>query len=152
MKKLKGLKIVCLLGILLSFSTLTLTENVTQVGRYATVDNKPLASQINPLVALQQVHFGTRIHTVGDAVSHWLSFSGYALMDEKEQPESLKAVLHKPLPQVDRDLGPMSVQEGLEVLVGKGIFNLVIDPLNRKIDFKLSPKYAQFYKKQGVQA
>ena len=127
-------------------------QDVTQIGRYATVSNKPLQSQINPLLAIQQVHFNTKIHTVGDALHHWLSLSGYELVGEKEQPEALKVVLNKPLPQVDRDLGPLSIQEGLEVLVGQGIFKLVVDSLNRQVNFKLAPKYAQFNKKPGAKA
>lgn len=126
--------------------------DVTQIGRYATVENKPLVSQVNPLLAIQQVHFNTEIHTVGDAVNHWLLFSGFSLVDEKEQHNPLKTVLMKPLPQVDRTLGPLSVKEGLEVLVGKDIFKLVVDPLNRRIDFKLSPKYAHLNKKSGAKA
>lgn len=149
MKKVNGLKNHYWLGALALLSSVSAADGVTQVNRYATVDNKPLASQINPLVAIQQVHFNTNIHTVGDAVTHWLLYSGYTLVAAQELSEPLKTVLTKPLPQVDRDLGPLSVRDGLEVLVGKDIFNLVVDPLNRKVSFKLSPKYAQLYKKQG---
>jgi len=31
--------------------------NVTQINRYATVANKPLTAQINPLLAVQKIHF-----------------------------------------------------------------------------------------------
>ncbi|WP_028389158.1 hypothetical protein [Legionella fairfieldensis] len=153
MKKVNRLHAILLFLLLFLLVPTDYAGNVTQINRYATVENKPLAAQINPLLATQQVHFNTSIHTVGEALNHWLQFSGFDLVNESEQPASLKNVLSKPLPQVMRDLGPLSVQEGLEVLVGKGIFNLVVDPLNRRVAFKLSPKYAQLTTlKKGTKA
>ena len=149
MKKLKVWKHCCGAIALALWGGVGYAEGVTQVNRYATVDNKPLAAQVNPLLAVQQVHFGTNIKTVGEALNHWLLFSGYSLVADADKPEALRTILVKPLPQVDRDLCPLSVQDGLEVLVGKEIFNLIIDPLNRTVGFKLSPRYAAVYKKVG---
>lgn len=149
MKKLNDWKHCCGAIALALWSAVGTADGVTQINRYATVDNKPLAAQVNPLLAVQQVHFGTNIKTVGEALNHWLLFSGYNLVADIDRPDALKTILAKPLPQVDRDLGPLSVQDGLEVLVGKGIFNLVIDPLNRTVGFKLSPRYAALNKKVG---
>lgn len=115
--------------------------NVTQVGRYATVDNKPLAAQINPLLTVQQIHFPVSVKTVGQAVDYWVSYSGYHLADKSKLSESLIEVLAQPLPQVDRNLGPLTVQDGLEVLVGKQVFSLVQDPLHRIVSFKLKRRY-----------
>lgn len=117
----------------------SLAANVTQINRYATVANKPLAAQINPLLAVQQVHFPQEVQTIGQAIEWWLRFSGFSLISKKKQPESLQAVMRQALPQIDRTLGPLTVKDGLEVLVGQQSFALIEDPLLRQVNFKLKP-------------
>lgn len=113
--------------------------HVTQINRYATVANKPLAAQINPLLAVQQVHFPQEVQTIGQAIEWWLRFSGFSLISKEKQPESLQAVMRQALPQIDRTLGPLTVKDGLEVLVGQQSFALIEDPLLRQVNFKLKP-------------
>tara|TARA_Y100000588_G_scaffold356775_1_gene413366 strand:- start:869 stop:1279 length:411 start_codon:yes stop_codon:yes gene_type:complete len=113
------------------------SAGVTQVSRYATVNNKPLPAQINPLKSTQQVHFPSSIQTIGEAVNHWLTYSGYHLAPAEKQSPSLKQVLKQPLPQVDRNLGPLTIEDGLVVLVGKNLFSLNHDELQREINFTL---------------
>ncbi|HAT1803886.1 TPA: hypothetical protein ACG4S2_000730 [Legionella pneumophila] len=115
----------------------SMAANVTQVNRYATVANKPLAAQINPLLAIQQVHFPHEVQTIGQAVEWWLKFSGFSLVSKEKQPESLQIVMRQALPQIDRNLGPLTVKDGLEVLVGQQSFVLIEDPLLRQVNFKL---------------
>lgn len=117
--------------------------NVTQINRYATVDNKPLRAQINPLLAVQQVHFPQSVQTVGQAMNYWLQYSGYSLVKVEKQPLSLQAVMQQRLPQVDRNLGPLMIKDGLEVLVaGQEVFTLTQNPLLREVNFKLKPAFA----------
>lgn len=124
----------------LGFAALTThAANVTQVNRYATVANKPLAAQINPLLAVQQIHFPQEVKTIGQAVEWWLRYSGFMLVAKEKQPESLQAVMRQPLPQIDRNLGPLTVRDGLEVLVGQQVFTLVEDSLLRQVNFQLKP-------------
>lgn len=117
----------------------SLAANVTQINRYATVANKPLAAQINPLLAVQQVHFPQEVQTIGQAIEWWLRLSGFSLISKEKQPESLQAVMRQALPQIDRTLGPLTVKDGLEVLVGQQSFALIEDPLLRQVNFKLKP-------------
>ncbi len=117
----------------------SIAANVTQINRYATVANKPLAAQINPLLAVQQVHFPQEVKTIGQAIEWWLKFSGFSLASKEKQPESLQAIMCQALPQIDRTLGPLTVKDGLEVLVGQQSFALVEDPLLRQVNFKLKP-------------
>ena len=127
---------------LLGFAALsTQAANVTQINRYATVENKPLSAQINLLLAVQQVHFSQDIKTVGEAMDYWLSYSGFRFAPTDKQPSSLQAVMHQPLPQIDRNLGPLTVKDGLEVLAGQQVFTLVHDPLLREVNFKLKPDF-----------
>ena len=132
------------LFLLTSLSLLSLTTqaaNVTQVNRYGTVANKPLAAQINPLLSVQQIHFSQEIKTVGEAIEWWLHYSGYVLVSKENQPEGLQSVMHQTLPQIHRNLGPLTVKEGLEVLAGQQVFMLVENPLLRQVNFKLKPAY-----------
>ena len=121
--------------------------NVTEVNRYATVNNKPLAAQINPLLAVQQVHFPQEVKTVGQAITYWLQYSGFSLSKADKQPLSLQAVMQQPLPQIDRHLGPLTVRDGLEILVGQDVFSLTQNPMLREVNFKLKPAFDPAIKK-----
>ncbi|MBA2648203.1 MAG: hypothetical protein H0U75_01170 [Legionella sp.] len=130
------------LSLFISLSLVALTSqsaNVTLVNRYATVVNKPLSAQINPLLAVQQLHFPQEVQTIGEAIEWWLRYSGFALVAKDIRSKSLQAVMQQKLPQIDRNLGPLTVKDGLEVLVGKGIFTLIEDPLLRQVNFQLKP-------------
>ncbi|HAU0992131.1 TPA: hypothetical protein ACGAPA_000724 [Legionella pneumophila] len=116
--------------------------NLTQVGRYATVNNQPLAAQINPLKTVQQIHFPASIQTIGEAVNYWLHYSGYHLASKEKQSESLQQVFQQPLPHVNRNLGPLTITDGLTVLVGQHLFNLKQDDLLREINFSLVARRA----------
>lgn len=125
---------------LITLASLALTcqaADVTSISRYASVANKPLAAQINPLQAVQQVHFPQQIQTIGEAIEHWLKYSGFHLAPESKQSDNLKVILKQPLPQVDRTLGPVSVINGLTVLVGQHLFSLQHDDLLREVNFTL---------------
>ncbi len=123
-------------------SLLTEAANMTQINRYASVENKPLLSQVNPLLTVQHIHFPKNVITVGDALTYWIQHSGFKLVDEAQLPSALKALMTAPLPQVDRTLGPLTVQDGLSVLVGQDVFTLIQNPLTRTVNFKLKPTYA----------
>jgi conjugative transfer region protein (TIGR03748 family) len=115
----------------------------TQVGRYLTVENKPILVQRELLSQMVQVRFPTDVKTIGEAMNYLLRFSGYALVAEPERNSDFKNTLLKPLPAVDRDFGPMSLKEALMTLAGPA-FILKEDPLNRTINFQLNPRYASF--------
>ncbi|HHT9916349.1 TPA: hypothetical protein ACT9LE_001645 [Legionella pneumophila] len=117
----------------------SIAANVTQINRYATVANKPLAAQVNPLLAVQQIHFPQEVQTIGQAIEWWLKFSGFSLVSKEKQPESLQIIMQQPLPQIDRNFGPLTVKDGLEILVGQQSFALIEDPLLRQVNFKLKP-------------
>ncbi|HBI21190.1 MAG TPA: hypothetical protein DDY37_01145 [Legionella sp.] len=111
--------------------------NVTQINRYATVANQPLASQVNPLLTVQQMHFPQTVSNVGDAIVYWLQYSGFKLADESRLLPVFKVLMTQPLPQVDRNFGPLTIQDGLVVLAGQQEFTLVQNPLTRTVNFKL---------------
>lgn len=135
------LKPSIILAISMSAVALHAAANITQINRYATVANKPLAAQVNPLLTVQQIHFPQEIKTVGEAIEWWLHYSGFSLVNKEKQLVSLQAVMYHPLPQTHKNLGPLTVKEGLEILVGQQVFTVIEDPIKRQVNFKLKPAY-----------
>lgn len=119
-------------------------QNVTQVGRYSSIANVATISQENPLFAISQFKFGFRVKTVGQAVWQVLLDTGYSLAPEKQLPASAREVLSKPLPVTQRELGPISVANALQTLIGHQVFTLVMDPVHRLVTFKLKSKFSYF--------
>lgn len=120
-------------------------NDITQVSRYLTVTNKPRFSQTHLLSQSIQIRFTRNIQTVGDAINYLLRFSGYALVAESQRTPALKVMLIKPLPVIDRELGPMTLSNALITLSGPA-FYLSQDPVNRVVDLKLKPEYQKFVK------
>ena len=116
-----------------------------QTDRYTTVKAEATAAQINPLLAMIQIKFPISVQTIGDAVHYILQYSGYDLTPLGKQSPLVKATLSKPLPIVDRNLGPIQLQSALTVLMGEAVFELEQDPVHRLVSFKLKPKYAKLY-------
>ena len=141
MNLLRIFLLVGCINVVMSYDTAWASR--TQVGRYKTVSNKPTAAQVNPLLAIGQYKFASSIRTVGQAIGQVLSTSGYRLVDEKTMNKNAKSVLKLPLPLVDRELGPMAVQDIVSVLMGRDIFNLRINPLQRTINFSVKPSVAK---------
>src|SRR3990167_2328344 len=117
-------------------------EDSSRVGRYLTVSNKPKPSQIDLLSQIVQVRFPQNVQTVGESVAYILRFSGYSLVAEDDMQIALKETLAKPLPLVDRELGPMSLKDGLMILIGTA-FSMSHDPVHRTVNFKLKSQYAK---------
>lgn len=130
-----------MLALMLVISGTLSAQNITQIERYASVDNKPSAAQLNPLLTVAQVHFPKDVQTVGEALNYWISYSGYRLVDEAKLSSDVREVLKQQLPQADRNLGPLSIKSGLQVLMGNDVFDLVCDPLHRMVSFELKKKY-----------
>lgn len=110
-------------------------NEIMQVERYSTVSTEASAAQINPLLSVSSFRFPQSVVSVGDAVNAVLLYSGYALESNDRLPLALVTVLSKPLPMVDRTLGPLTSEEALLVLVGKSLFSLNQDPINRTVNF-----------------
>ncbi len=125
--------------------------DTTQVGRYLTAENKPKPAQVDLLSQEFQVRFPSSVQTIGDALEYLLKQSGYSLVPEAKRSAELKTALSKPLPAIDRDFGPMKLQDGLSTLAGP-VFVLVNDPLNRMISFSLNPKFAPLYQKPSTKS
>ena len=98
-----------------------------------------MIAQVNPLLTVQRIHFPKTVVTVGEAMAYWIQYSGFKLENATALPQALKTLMAAPLPQVDRTLGPLTIQDGLTVLVGQSVFTLLQNPLTRTVNFKLKP-------------
>lgn len=112
----------------------------TATGRYLSVENKPTAVQADLLSQTLQIHFPASIQTVGEALAYVLRYSGYSLVAPEKQSGDVKNTLQKPVPPINRSLGPMSLRNALLTLMGPA-FTLIDDPLNREINFKVKSAY-----------
>lgn len=133
-------KIYAHTALLLTFISPSYGQSVTAIGRYLSIDNHGQFAQYHPLLQSIQVRFGKDIKTVGDAIHRLLTLTGYSLVSKEKISQEVLMTLEKPLPVVDRQLGPLSVREGLLILVGNS-FLLVEDPVNRQVNFQLKKQY-----------
>jgi conjugative transfer region protein (TIGR03748 family) len=147
MKSIKIIFIALTSLMLTSVTHATLAaDNATHIGRYLNVPNIPLTSQADLLTQTFQVRFPSSVKTINDAIRYLLRFSGYTLTTDDNLIAEVKRLLSLPLPQTDRALGPLSLEQGLLTLVGKP-FGLLVDPVHRLINFRLLPQYKPLYKK-----
>ena len=118
-------------------ATASSAEGLSTIHRYLTVKNTPTTAQINPLNTVQTIHFPTSIQTIGDAVNYWLRHSGYHLANKEKLPNSLLMLFKQPIPQVHKNLGPLTIAQGLKVLVGPKHFLLRKNDITREVRFSL---------------
>ena len=108
------------------------TENPVSIARYAYLMPGSSHAQRHPLqVTLTQVRFPQEIATVGEAMNHLLTRSGYRL-DEQRSHWANAILMPQPLPEVHRDLGPIYLSEALAVLAGSA-WRLKVNPLYRTL-------------------
>lgn len=107
-----------------------------QVGRYSTLPAMPTVAQADLLATTITVSFPARIITVGEAVQYLLQRSGYRLATAPVIDPETADLLTLPLPAVHRHLGPITLTQALETLVGPA-FRLIHDPVHRLISFEL---------------
>lgn len=123
--------------------------NTLQISRYSTVAVTPSDAQINPLETIVEIHFPQKTKTINQAITLLLNNTGFSLAPFKKLSPEMITTLKKPLPIVDRNLGPITIHQALEVLMGTDVFQLDVDALNREINFKLQKQYADSTKKSA---
>jgi len=121
----------------------------TTAGQFLSVKNTPVAAQQDLLQQTFQVSFPVRVITVGHAMQYLLNSSGYALAPNAGGYPLAKTMLARPLPIVDRNFGPLTIEQGLQTLAGPH-FQMVVDPVNRLVAFRLKPSLAELYNVNGV--
>ena len=107
-----------------------------QVGRYQSVIMRPDENQVDLLSVVITRNLPEQVNTVGQAVASLLDGSGYRLLSPKLAESYRSHLFAMPLPEVQRQLGPMSLRQALELLGGPA-FRLVINPTYRLLSFEL---------------
>lgn len=124
-------KIICFVfTFFISFST---SADDVKTDRYTKVSLEPRADQQEPLYSVVNIRFSQNIKTVGEAINEILKGSGYrwSPRDTDNRLNSLE------LPSINRELGPIRLEDGLRVLAGSS-WNLSADKLNRTVTFVIN--------------
>ena len=109
-----------------------------QVGRYQSVVLQADENQVDRLSSMVELELPEQINTVGQAITYLLDGSGYRLLSAKLAEPYRVFLFGFPLPKVQRQLGPLSLRQALELLGGPA-FRLVIDPVYRLVTCEMVP-------------
>lgn len=123
-----------------AIADINISPNSVQVGRYSSIDMSPTVAQSDPLQAVVEISFSPSVDTVGSAIDNLLLDSGYQMAQLSASDPKLPILLHQPLPQVHRSIGPTKLITALEFLAGSP-WILVIDPVNRLVSYELATVY-----------
>ncbi len=116
-----------------------LSPEVTRSGRYTLVSVKSADAQREPLNQLIDVTMpGQLVNSVGDGFRYLLFQSGYLLCGR--YGTDFAEFLKRPLPAVQRNIGPMRLSEALQVVAGPA-WRMSVDEVNREVCFVLRDTY-----------
>lgn len=115
-------------------------RGLIQTGRYSAVEPVPTTGQEAPLLTITAIQYPRQVNTVGQAITYTLKRSGYRLAPQHAHDPNMNVLIDLPLPEVHRQLGPMTVRQVLNTLSGSA-FSLVTDPVHRYISFEVVPQY-----------
>lgn len=116
----------------------------TKTNRYTQIENIVSHAQANPLKVIINTHLPQSVVSVGDAVQFLLSRSGYRLASENVLPNEALTMLGLELPAIQRKIEHVTLDKTLAMLAGDA-FELVIDPIHRKIGFKVKSDIKSLY-------
>ncbi|HFW3715114.1 TPA: TcpQ domain-containing protein [Salmonella enterica subsp. enterica serovar 6,7:y:-] len=115
------------------------SPEVTRSGRYTLVNVKSADAQREPLNQLIDITMpGQLVNTVGDGFRYLFFQSGYALCGR--YGADFAELLNRPLPAVQRKIGPMRLSEALQVVAGPA-WRMSVDEVNREVCFVLRDAY-----------
>lgn len=112
-----------------------------QTGRYSTVQAIPTQAQRQLLQVMISVTIPDDITTIAQTIHYLLKRSGYQWVQPQLDQPDLTAFFNKRLPEVQRHIGPMTLEDALSMLAAPG-FTLHEDPLQRVIRYDLDRRYA----------
>lgn len=115
------------------------SPEVTREGRYTLVSVKSADAQRDPLNQLIDITMPVSlVNSVGDGFRYLLFQSGYSLCGR--YGAEFAELLNRPLPAVQRRLGPVRLSEALQVVAGQA-WRMTVDEVNREVCFVLRDAY-----------
>ncbi|MFP1880380.1 TcpQ domain-containing protein [Lonsdalea quercina] len=115
---------------------------VVRYDRYTLASTRPDDAQRDPLNQIIDVTMPAQLaNSVGDGFRYLLLESGYSLCSATSS--ALSELLGRPLPAVQRDIGPVKLSEALQILAGPA-WRLKVDEVNREVCFELRDQYRSF--------
>lgn len=115
------------------------SPEVTREGRYTLVSVKSADAQREPLNQLIDITMPVSlVSSVGDGFRYLLFQSGYSLCGR--YGANFAELLNRPLPAVQRRLGPVRLSEALQVVAGPA-WRMTVDEVNREVCFVLREAY-----------
>ncbi|EKT7008756.1 TcpQ domain-containing protein [Salmonella enterica] len=115
------------------------SPEVTREGRYTLVSVKSADAQREPLNQLIDITMPVSlVNSVGDGFRYLLFQSGYSLCGR--YGADFSELLNRPLPAVQRRLGPVRLSEALQVVAGPA-WRMTVDEVNREVCFVLRDAY-----------
>jgi conjugative transfer region protein (TIGR03748 family) len=121
-----------------------------QKSRYVTTNTGLASYQKNLLSQTVNMTFPASIKTIGEAVNYLLRFSGYSVVNVKQQSEAMQAIMSQELPETLRQINNATITQALLGLVGDS-FQVLYDPVHRLISFSLKPKEKPIYDAKNIQ-
>ncbi|WP_459594569.1 PFGI-1 class ICE element type IV pilus protein PilL2 [Dickeya ananatis] len=118
------------------------SPEVVRYDRYTLVNTRPTDAQRDPLNQIVDITMPASIvKSVGDGFRYLLLESGYSLCPSSSPVFS--ELLSRPLPAVQRSIGPVRLSEALQIVAGQA-WRLRVDDVNREICFVLRDEYRSF--------
>lgn len=118
------------------------SPEVVRYDRYTLASTRPADAQRDPLNQIIEIRMPQQmVRTVGEGLRYLLLESGYSLCNG--DATLFAELFSKPLPAVQRTVGPVRLTEALQVLAGPA-WRLHVDDVNREVCFVLRDQYRRF--------
>ncbi|MDR3430718.1 MAG: TcpQ domain-containing protein [Rouxiella aceris] len=118
------------------------SPEVVRYDRYTLVSTRPADAQRDPLNQMVEITMPAQlVRSVGDGFRYLLLESGYSLCPVSSSV--FAELLSRPLPAVQRSIGPVRLSEALQILAGPA-WRLHVDDVNREVCFTLRDAYRDF--------
>lgn len=111
-----------------------------QIARYTTYSPVPSMQERDPLSSVVQMIFPKNILTLDQAFDYLIRRTGYKMAPLENSDPLLPLLLVSEVPQVHREIGPITVEDAMKTLAGEP-WEFVIDPVNRYVSFELRPQF-----------
>ncbi len=105
-------------------------DDAIRLDRYTVQKQSPRPEQLDLLSTRVETQFPDSVSTVGDAIDYILQRSGYRRIKVKSTAQQMDL----PLPEVHRNLGPLTLRTGIRTLAGPTL-ELLEDTASRTVWF-----------------